>query len=163
MTPLIDMKRCCTCKQTKEIDAFHKNKKSCKVCRIVERKKSYDKRKVEDYKGMLTYNLTWFKNNPEKVYLSSKKWRQTHKDTARLHCNKRYSRAKQARVKWANKFFIEEIYRLAALRTKTTGIQWHVDHIIPLRNPLVCGLHVENNLQVIPAKVNQLKGNKLGY
>ena len=35
----------------------------------------------------------------------------------------------------------------------------HVDHVIPLQHPLVCGLHCLANLQVIPARENQQKNN----
>jgi hypothetical protein len=46
------------------------------------------------------------------------------------------------------------------LRTKMTGIEWHVDHIIPLQGKNVSGLHTPYNLQVIPASWNTAKGNK---
>ena len=65
---------------------------------------------------------------------------------------------------WANQFFIEEAYDLARLRTQQkTGRsdEWQVDHIVPLQHPLVQGLHVEHNLQVIPAIHNQRKGNRV--
>lgn len=42
-----------------------------------------------------------------------------------------------------------------------TGVLHHVDHIVPLISPLVCGLHVGNNLRVIPAVENMRKSNKL--
>lgn len=45
--------------------------------------------------------------------------------------------------------------------TAETGIQHQVDHIVPLRHPLVCGLHCEANLQVIPALDNQRKSNRI--
>lgn len=73
----------------------------------------------------------------------------------------RRARKKYATPKWSNSFFIREAYHLARLRTKATGFKWHVDHIYPLQSPLVCGLHVEQNLQVIPALVNQRKHNKV--
>ena len=75
----------------------------------------------------------------------------------------RKAHAKKATPAWANEFFIEEAYQLAALRTKlkTGGVsKWHVDHVVPLRSKLVCGLHVENNLEVIPASENCSKSNR---
>jgi hypothetical protein len=60
---------------------------------------------------------------------------------------------------WANKFFISEIYELAALRTKMLGIKFEVDHIVPVKSKRVCGLHVENNLQILTKLENRAKGN----
>ena len=66
----------------------------------------------------------------------------------------------RATPSWANRFFIEEAYRLAELRTKMLGYPWHVDHIVPLQSKLVCGLHVEHNLRVIPGVENIRKSNR---
>jgi 5-methylcytosine-specific restriction endonuclease McrA len=45
--------------------------------------------------------------------------------------------------------------------TKATGERYVVDHIIPLSNPDVCGLHVPWNLRVITQEENLKKSNKL--
>jgi hypothetical protein len=60
---------------------------------------------------------------------------------------------------WANKTTIKEIYSTAKELTEQTGIKHEVDHIIPKRHPLVCGLHVENNLQIITRTKNNQKTN----
>lgn len=74
--------------------------------------------------------------------------------------NAEYRAAKRdARVEWADGFIISEMYDLAALRSKLTGVAWHVDHIVPLQSKLVCGLHADCNLRVIPGKENISKGN----
>ena len=85
------------------------------------------------------------------------KWRQENPHGANAHAAARKSHIKRATPSWANKFFIAEAYHIAKVREKMLGGKWHVDHIIPLRGKTVCGLHVENNLQVIPASVNQNK------
>jgi hypothetical protein len=54
---------------------------------------------------------------------------------------------------------IIEIYRKA--RSYGPGVM-HVDHEIPLRGKLVCGLHVPSNLRIIPRLVNIRKGNRHG-
>lgn len=66
---------------------------------------------------------------------------------------KRKSAKLQATPKWADLEKIKEIYR-----ERPEG--YHVDHIIPLQGETVCGLHVENNLQYLPASENLSKGNK---
>ena len=54
---------------------------------------------------------------------------------------------------------IRKIYEKARYLTKTTGIKYVVDHIIPIKHPQVCGLHVENNLRVITENENARKHN----
>jgi hypothetical protein len=62
---------------------------------------------------------------------------------------------------WADLTAIRAIYREAARLTKETGQPHHVDHVVPLNSPVVCGLHNQFNLQVLPAFLNLSKGNRL--
>lgn len=55
---------------------------------------------------------------------------------------------------------IKKFYSLAEELSKAYGFKWHVDHIIPLQGKSVSGLHVIDNLQVIPASVNIAKNNR---
>jgi len=66
----------------------------------------------------------------------------------------------QSMPPWANKKAIQSIYIEARQLTAKTGIPHEVDHIIPSNHPLVCGLHVEYNLQILTESENQEKSNR---
>ena len=55
---------------------------------------------------------------------------------------------------------ITAIYAEARRISKETGVRHAVDHIIPLRHKLVCGLHVPWNLQILEHEANRRKHNK---
>lgn len=77
---------------------------------------------------------------------------QANRNAAKVSASPRWLSVEQ-------KMQIAEIYAACALRTAETGVKHEVDHIIPLRNKSVCGLHVPWNLQVIPAHKNRSKSN----
>lgn len=111
--------------------------------------------------------LAWYHKNFEKIkekkYARDKEWRSRNKGIINFHTNKRYTVRKQRLPIWLteeNKLQIKAMYMLASSLTKTTGIQWHVDHIIPLQGKNVSGLHVPENLQVIQGSLNNMKSNK---
>jgi hypothetical protein len=80
---------------------------------------------------------------------------------ARDKSNNRCTRAKLARFDdELTALVVREAHDLRKLRNKLTGIEWHVDHIVPLINSEVCGLHIWANLRVIPKILNLIKGNK---
>lgn len=85
------------------------------------------------------------KKNPEKI---------------RALSARRYAEKKQRTPKWANRKKMREFYTTAKIMTQQTGVQYTVDHIIPLRGDLVSGLHVENNLQVLTLEDNMKKGTQ---
>lgn len=69
-------------------------------------------------------------------------------------------RAREATPIWADTEKIKQIYLKSIQLSETTGIKHEVDHIIPLTNKLVCGLHVENNLQILTFAENRKKRNR---
>ena len=73
------------------------------------------------------------------------------------NCAMRHARKLRAIPKWVGKKELEQIKLIYKSRKKG----YHVDHIIPLKGDNVCGFHAPNNLRVIKAKDNILKGNKL--
>jgi hypothetical protein len=64
------------------------------------------------------------------------------------------SKLKKATPAWADLEAIKQIYK-----NRPEG--YHVDHIVPINNPKVCGLHVEYNLQYLLAEDNLKKSNKI--
>lgn len=85
----------------------------------------------------LKKNAEWLKRNPKYAVYKTQKRR-----------GKKY----QATPKWADTKQIKDIYL-------NCPEGCHVDHIIPLCNENVCGLHVEYNLQYLSKKDNNRKKN----
>lgn len=91
---------------------------------------------------------------------NSSKYRKLYPWKVNEYKQRRKLQIKQATPGWANKDAILDIYKEASEQTIATGERYSVDHIIPLRGKLVCGLHIETNLQVIKLKDNKKKSNK---
>lgn len=71
---------------------------------------------------------------------------------------KRKDYIRQVTPAWADPREIHAIYREAA-EMRLQGFAVEVDHDIPLRGNLVCGLHVPANLRIVSTAANRAKGN----
>ncbi len=119
-------------------------------------KDSIKRKKKLRYESLKT-NSVFIKNKRLKNSL----WKKNNRGLVNKWTAKRRSFKLKASCSWGelNGLIISEAYNLAVLREELTGIKWEVDHIIPLINNKVCGLHVGINLQVIPAIQNRIKSN----
>ena len=104
--------------------------------------------------------------NPEKVKQSIQNWRDNNSVRYKAYMNfaaaKRRADQEQRTPDWLNKahlFEIECIYTYCQAIRKV-GLNYEVDHIVPLRGENVSGFHVPWNLQVIPTAENRSKGNR---
>ena len=159
------MKICPCCKETKDFSFFYKNKTQkdglqsyCKECFKTKIGKYSHKKK--------DYNKAWKENNKESASLSlrqaTSRWKKANRAKATSYEIARQQRKTKACPNWLTSFDKTKMscfYQLAKMRSKESGVEWHVDHIVPLKGKLVCGLHVPWNLQVIPAHENISKSN----
>lgn len=81
-----------------------------------------------------------------------------HSDTTKSTQSFRQANYRASKIQrtpsWANLDKISDIY-------KNCPEGYHVDHIYPLNGTIVCGLHVEDNLQYLLAIDNIKKGNRI--
>jgi len=159
-------KQCTKCKETKFFTEFRKHSSTkdrlttyCKACLYTQQKEWEAKNRPHLNSWWISYREA----NKEQIRKNAKKWRELNKGKKNADTAKRFAAKMQRMPKWLTKEEKTRIacyYQVAAMRTRESGYEWHVDHIVPLRGENVSGLHVPWNLRVIPAKDNTSKGNK---
>lgn len=87
-------------------------------------------------------------------------WKKKNPHKLTFYFHKRRAAILLAIPVWADLDAIHAMYVEAQRMQRDSGIQHHVDHVVPLIHPLVCGLHCEANLRVIEAEENVRKGNR---
>ena len=156
-------KQCTTCKKTLLISNFHKSSSGkygvvakCKSCISCFTKEYYIKNKE---KVNLSHKLHYNKNiedikNKRRLYRKS--------NSKKINAYKASRRASKlnATPKWSETDKILILYKKVQWLEGLTGFKYHVDHVIPLSHPDVCGLHVWGNLQILEKHVNLKKHNK---
>ncbi len=94
-----------------------------------------------------------------KTSLRTRRWRVENPERCTLNSSNKRAAKRRARVAWADRKAMLEVYRIARFISKSTGTPHHVDHVVPLVSEFVCGLHWEGNLRVLSASENIRKRN----
>jgi len=131
------------------------NGHACLACRVLAVAKHQKKYKDK----IAAKSRKWRASNVAKVSELNRSWYLRHTEEQKQAAKLRFGALHEATPAWADRTRIADIYTKAANLSNSTGISHHVDHIVPLRHPLVCGLHVPENLRVIPARDNLKKSN----
>lgn len=137
------------------------------------------KRELRDVEKSKASCRKYYRANKDKVRATIERWnaanpesvRKAWRDYAARNKANRYAIAAKRRATQRNaypawdreltRFVCQEANELIRMRQDATSVPWNVDHILPLAGKEVCGLHVWNNLRVIPAVINLRKSNRL--
>lgn len=136
--------KCWDCGET-ESKRWYKDSTQCQKCKNLEYRTKNEKQ-IKEQKAK--YN----KANREKINEYKKDYRK-RTGKHRFLQSKRKGQKLKALPFWVNKTELENVY-------KNCPKNMTVDHIIPLQNSLVCGLHVPSNLQYLSISDNSKKHNK---
>lgn len=174
------MKQCTSCKQffPATIEFFHKSHiqssglhPRCKFCRAKERSIRYEKdgeierAQMREYakehsKEAVKRVTQWKKQNPDKLRVNAKNYRQNHKEQGRINCTNRQARLANAEG-FHNADDIQEIFEHQnglCFYCKKELVEYDVDHFIPITKG---GSNFKDNLVIACPHCNRSKGTKL--
>jgi len=121
-------------------------------------------RRLNNYDKFIEREQASYEKFRDNRRIRAVRWRTKNPHKVTAHAAKRRSVKKQRTPPWMTEDHfnqIDMIYAMSDVMTKSTGVQHHVDHIVPLQGKTVSGLHAPWNMQVIPATDNLRKNNKL--
>lgn len=163
------MKICTKCDLEKAITEFHRDKSRkdglanrCKPCVIAHVKQYYTNNRSKVIENV----REWVARNRIRHNKKCAEWVKRNRGAVNARTARRYAAKTKATPSWAapgteEHWLVNEVYDLALLRSKLTGVPYEVDHVFPLRGGSVSGLHVPMNLRVIPKWENRRKSNKI--
>lgn len=173
------MRTCSKCGEERDEDAFYVRlnrgkqtpMRQCKSC-VAQHNKTYA---AKNSARAIKRAKRWAEQNPERHRATQRKaqlkcravarvrlreYNKAHPELRRHQEATRRAARLNATPKWADKKRIRQMYALAETLKRATGLEFHVDHIWPLKGKTSCGLHVPNNLRIISKEENLLKSNK---
>lgn len=144
---------CSACNEELPISEFYlhsngKPRKQCKECHYKRGQvwKKGHKEQVNQKRRSMSEEIR------ERSREASKDWRKRNLAYDAFRARTYRARKIQAVPNWADLDKIKEVY-------KNCPEGFHVDHVVPLKGKTVCGLHVVENLQYLPALENIRKRN----
>ena len=169
---------CRACQEDKPLSDFFKNKTytcgydtRCKPCtktyyqahnkkpEVRARRNERSKAWVEKNKEKsLAIKAKYREANREKMLAYGRQWSKDNRDKKNANWQRYRARKHQATPR--NDPAINYVYYAADVIKGVYGGRPDVDHIVPLKNDLVCGLHVAQNLQLMNPSANYSKGAK---
>lgn len=154
--------------------ALREVKGTCVVCREAEQKRSAAKRRGQPKsEAAKRAGRRYYERNRDAVIAKAslqppearreyrRRWKANNPDTVKAHVVQKRSRLRRATPRALSKEHrrqLREFYVSAAEISRSTGMTYSVDHVVPLAGKNICGLHVPWNLQIIPLLDNCKKG-----
>lgn len=149
--------------KARDIQARFKANNPARAAQIKKNYKERNKEKIADSQREYTEKnrvriaarlREYWKLNRSRISARMREYNRANRGLIAALANKYRASKVSATPSWADLKVIREIYE----GTSKNGME--VDHIIPLQGKIVCGLHVENNLQIVPRSENRRKSHK---
>lgn len=169
--------RCRSCAKSGRDDYYRKNQEASRLASQKWHSENRDRRRASakswrESKRTLTeeqkaatvgYNHAYYEANKERLKAQAKVWALANPEAVKRNAyasvRRRQARKVRATPEWADQAAIKAVYDECFARRKT-GEDVEVDHLVPLKSTLVCGLHVPANLQVLESSKNRSKSNR---